>query len=347
MPPPSPTSSAALSTRSPRPSTVDELRAAEADALGKRGELTALNALVGGARPGRPQEGRRRAAQRGPGPAAAPRSTAAAAELDAAAQARARLAAERLDLTEALPGTVRGSLSLVTQTRDALEDTFVGMGFVVAEGPEVESDWHNFEALNMPPAHPARSGFDTLYLDWGEPETALAAHPHVAGADPPDARAAAADLRGHARPGVPQGHPRRPAHTELQPDRGAGRRSRHHLRRPGRHHRHLHPGLLRARHQRPAASGLLPVHRAVGRVRDHLHDLRGCGVPHVLGHRLGRAGRLRDGAPQRVRAPWASTPRSGPGSPSGSGSTAWRRCASTSPTCASSPTTTSASSTQF
>jgi len=47
------------------------------------------------------------------------------------------------------------------------------MGFTVAEGPEVESDWHNFEALNMPPAHPARSGFDTLYLDWGEPETTL------------------------------------------------------------------------------------------------------------------------------------------------------------------------------
>jgi phenylalanyl-tRNA synthetase alpha chain len=47
------------------------------------------------------------------------------------------------------------------------------MGFVVAEGPEVESDWHNFEALNMPPAHPARSGFDTLYLTWGEPESTL------------------------------------------------------------------------------------------------------------------------------------------------------------------------------
>jgi len=94
------------------------------------------------------------------------------AELDAVARA-ARLEADRLDLTETLPGPVRGSLHLVTQTRDALEDTFVGMGFVVAEGPEVESDWHNFAALNMPPAHPARSNFDTLYLDWGPPESAL------------------------------------------------------------------------------------------------------------------------------------------------------------------------------
>jgi len=151
-------------------STVDELRAAEAEALGKRGELTALNALIGGLDP---------LAKKDAGAllnAARARLRAAfderAAELDAAAQAQ-RVAADRLDLSEVLPGPVRGSLSLVTQTRDALEDTFIGMGFVVAEGPEVESDWHNFEALNMPPAHPARSGFDTLYLDWGEPESAL------------------------------------------------------------------------------------------------------------------------------------------------------------------------------
>jgi phenylalanyl-tRNA synthetase alpha chain len=61
----------------------------------------------------------------------------------------------------------------VTQTRDRLEDTFIGMGYVVAEGPEVETDWHNFEALNIPPAHPARASHDTLYLDWGEPESTL------------------------------------------------------------------------------------------------------------------------------------------------------------------------------
>ena len=47
------------------------------------------------------------------------------------------------------------------------------MGFVVEEGPEVETDWYNFEALNMPPAHPARGMWDTLYLDVGEPETVM------------------------------------------------------------------------------------------------------------------------------------------------------------------------------
>jgi len=153
-----------------RATTVEELRSAQADVLGKRGELTALNATVGTLDPAERKKAGALLNE------ARARLTAAfesrAAELEAAARA-GRLAAERLDLTETEPGPVRGSLTLVTQTRDALEDTFVGMGFTVAEGPEVESDWHNFEALNMPPAHPARSGFDTLYLDWGEAETTL------------------------------------------------------------------------------------------------------------------------------------------------------------------------------
>ena len=84
-----------------------------------------------------------------------------------------RLAADRLDLTEVRDVPWRGHLHLVQRTRDELEDVFVGMGFAVAEGPEVETDWYNFEALNMPPAHPARGMWDTLYLDLGEPETVV------------------------------------------------------------------------------------------------------------------------------------------------------------------------------
>ncbi len=88
------------------------------------------------------------------------------------------MAASRLDLTEYLPDTgrgpaTRGHLHLVSRTRDALEDVFVGMGFEVAEGPEIETDWYNFGALNMPPAHPARGMWDTFYLDLGDPETVL------------------------------------------------------------------------------------------------------------------------------------------------------------------------------
>ena len=85
---------------------------------------------------------------------------------------------DALDLSEFLPSKLRevparGRPNLVTQTRDALEDTFVGMGFEVAEGPEIESDWYNFGALNMPPAHPARGMWDTFYLNLGAPESTV------------------------------------------------------------------------------------------------------------------------------------------------------------------------------
>jgi phenylalanyl-tRNA synthetase alpha chain len=84
----------------------------------------------------------------------------------------------RIDLTEFVAGSVPapaspGHLNLVTQTRDALEDVFVGMGFEVAEGPEIETDWYNFGALNMPPAHPARGMWDTFYLNLGAPESTV------------------------------------------------------------------------------------------------------------------------------------------------------------------------------
>jgi phenylalanyl-tRNA synthetase alpha chain len=96
----------------------------------------------------------------------------------AAAELAEEMAAHRLDLTEFVDGTVlapphRGHRHLVTLTRDALEDVFVSMGFDVVEGPEVETDWYNFGALNIPPAHPARTMWDTFYLDVGEPETTV------------------------------------------------------------------------------------------------------------------------------------------------------------------------------
>lgn len=84
-----------------------------------------------------------------------------------------RTAQERLDLTELLEAPRRGRVHIVERTRQQLEDVFVGMGFAVAEGPEVETDWHNFEALNMPAAHPARGMWDTLYLDLGTPESIM------------------------------------------------------------------------------------------------------------------------------------------------------------------------------
>jgi phenylalanyl-tRNA synthetase alpha chain len=78
-----------------------------------------------------------------------------------------------LDLTLGGHARRRGHLHLVTQCQRELEDVFVSLGYRVAEGPEVEDDWHNFEALNFPPGHPARAMQDTLYVDLGEPEQVL------------------------------------------------------------------------------------------------------------------------------------------------------------------------------
>ena len=91
-------------------------------------------------------------------------------EIEAALDAReAALAATEapsgaLDLT--LPGRVPvlGRRHPLTQVRERIEDIFLGMGYQIIDGPELEDDWHNFEALNMPQEHPARDMQDTLYL---------------------------------------------------------------------------------------------------------------------------------------------------------------------------------------
>jgi phenylalanyl-tRNA synthetase alpha chain len=93
------------------------------------------------------------------------------------AERNVQLSAEALDLTEHFAAPGRGKSHIVTQAWQRLEDVFVGLGFQVAEGPEVETDWYNFEALNMPPSHPARSMHDTFYVDHGQPgSTVLRTH---------------------------------------------------------------------------------------------------------------------------------------------------------------------------
>ncbi len=77
--------------------------------------------------------------------------------------ARLRVERERIDVT--LPGrrTRRGHLHPITLVRQRIEDIFVAMGYTVEDGPEIETDFYNFDALNIPPAHPARSPQDTFY----------------------------------------------------------------------------------------------------------------------------------------------------------------------------------------
>lgn len=81
------------------------------------------------------------------------------------AELEAQLKAEALDVS--LPGRVRepGGLHPVSLTMERIERIFASMGFDVADGPEIESDWHSFTSLNNPPNHPARSMQDTFYVD--------------------------------------------------------------------------------------------------------------------------------------------------------------------------------------
>ena len=79
----------------------------------------------------------------------------------------ARLASETVDVT--LPGIdgTRGGLHPVSRTLERIADIFGRLGFEIADGPEIEDDWHNFEALNFPPHHPARAMHDTFYFEDG------------------------------------------------------------------------------------------------------------------------------------------------------------------------------------
>ena len=82
-----------------------------------------------------------------------------------AARLDARLAAEAIDVTLPGRGGALGGRHPITRTLQRIEELFSQVGFAVAEGPEIEDDFHNFEALNIPPQHPARAMHDTFYID--------------------------------------------------------------------------------------------------------------------------------------------------------------------------------------
>ena len=84
-----------------------------------------------------------------------------------AAAMEARLSAEWLDLTLAAPGPQVGHFHPVTQVQSEIEELFVSLGFAVLDGPEVEDEYHNFDALNLPADHPARDMQDTFWLTDG------------------------------------------------------------------------------------------------------------------------------------------------------------------------------------
>jgi phenylalanyl-tRNA synthetase alpha chain len=154
--------------------TLDVLRSLGSELLGKKGPLAGFKAKLGGLDPD---------ARRDAGQAVNAAMTAAQAAFDqrqatlAAAALDQQLLAEKLDLTEVTARPTRGHAHLVTQVWERLEDVFVGLGFTIAEGPEVETDYYNFQALGMGDGHPARSAFDTMFLNYGAPgSTVLRTH---------------------------------------------------------------------------------------------------------------------------------------------------------------------------
>lgn len=149
----------------------DSMRAVAAELAGKKGPLAELRGRLGGIDD--IEQKRRVGKALAEATAAMERALEVKSQEVSDREMRDRIAAERMDLTELLTSPRRGRSHIVTQAMQRLEDVFVGMGFEVAEGPEVETDFYNFEALNMPKSHPARSEFDTMFIE-----------PHAAAPEP-------------------------------------------------------------------------------------------------------------------------------------------------------------------
>ncbi len=145
-------------------SGLDALEACRVEALGKQGTITALLKTLGKMTPderlvqGPIIQGLREAVANG---IAERKATLERAALDA------RLASETLDMTLPADAPMPGTIHPVSQVMDELAEIFADLGFAVATGPEIETDWHNFSALNIPETHPARAMHDTFYLQQG------------------------------------------------------------------------------------------------------------------------------------------------------------------------------------
>ncbi|SRR6056297_305248 len=150
--------------------TTAALEALRVDYFGKKGQFTALLKGLGQLDPEeRPAAGARiNVVKQGLQELLQARRS----ELEAAAVAE-RLAGEQVDVTLPGRGQSTGSIHPVSRTIERIEDFFGGIGFEVREGPEIEDDYHNFEALNIPAHHPARAMHDTFYID---PVTVLRTH---------------------------------------------------------------------------------------------------------------------------------------------------------------------------
>ncbi len=146
---------------------LDTLEGLRVEFLGKQGSISGLLKTLGKMSPEERQE--KAPAIQGLRQAVADALADKKALLEAA-ELEARLATEKLDLTLPAPETPKGSVHPVSQVMDELAEIFADLGFAVATGPEIEDDWYNFTALNMPESHPARAMHDTFYFPDAAPK---------------------------------------------------------------------------------------------------------------------------------------------------------------------------------
>ncbi|WP_028534170.1 phenylalanine--tRNA ligase subunit alpha [Paludibacterium yongneupense] len=142
-----------------------ELEQVKARFLGKSGELTGLLKQLGTLAP---EERKSTGAIINQAKQAFEASHNARRDAINAQKLEQQLAAEALDVTLPGRGTSAGGLHPVTLTLERISALFASMGFAVADGPEIEDDFHNFQALNMPADHPARAMQDTFYVEGGD-----------------------------------------------------------------------------------------------------------------------------------------------------------------------------------
>ncbi len=224
------------------------------------------------------------------------------AELEAL-ELESKLAADIVDVT--LPGTPvfpAGHHHILTATRREIEDVFIGLGFSVLEGPEIDLSYYNFDALNHDASHPARSEADTFYV-----------------ADDVVLRTQTSPMQVRAMETTPpplyiivpgsrlSPRQRRHAHAPVPPGRGPGGRRGPDARGPAGHAAGVRAGDLRRRPPGPPAPALLPVHRAVGRARRLVLQLPAglpqgrLALPAVQGQLVDRDPRRGDGGPEPLR----------------------------------------------
>jgi phenylalanyl-tRNA synthetase alpha chain len=154
-------------------SDLDALKAARLTHDGDRSALALANREIGALPPAaRKSAGQRVGAARAEVRAAVEART---RELAAARDARV-LVEEAVDVTLPWDRRVEGARHPLTTIQELVEDVFVAMGYEVAEGPEVETDWFNFDALNMPPDHPARTLMDTFFVGSEDSRLVLRTH---------------------------------------------------------------------------------------------------------------------------------------------------------------------------